>query len=102
MNAVLAMRQLLLVMNTTHTDATGHRRRYLRGPPGQRSIVKVLVKAGDKANATAPKITRCPRRASALFRRSTAFRDEILRSRHEVLDVALGEEMMMTVPNDTR
>ena len=34
MNAVIAMRQLLLVMNTTHTDATGHRRRYLRGPPG--------------------------------------------------------------------
>ena len=68
----------------------------------QRSIVNVLGKAGDKANAAASTIARCFRKASALFRRSTAFRNEIFRAQREVLDVPLGEEMTMTVPNDTR
>ena len=68
----------------------------------QRSIVNVLGKAGDKANATASKIVRFFRRASALFRRSTAFHNEIFRTQREVLDVALGEEMTMAVPNETR
>ena len=36
----------------------------------------MLGEAGDKANAAASKIIRFYRKASALFRRSTAFRNE--------------------------
>ena len=36
----------------------------------------MLGEAGDKANAAAPKIIRFYRKASTLFRRSTAFRNE--------------------------
>ena len=68
----------------------------------QRSIVNVLGKAGDKANAAASTIARCFRKASALFRRSTAFRNEIFRAQREVLSVAPSNEMVMTVPNETR
>jgi hypothetical protein len=36
----------------------------------------MIGEAGDKANAAASKIIRFYRKASALFRRSTAFRNE--------------------------
>ena len=62
----------------------------------------MIGEAGDKANAAASKITRCFRKAPALFHRSTAFRNEVFHAQREVLSVAPGEEMDMTVPNETR
>ena len=61
----------------------------------------MIGEAGDKANAAASKITRCFRKAPALFHRSTAFRNEVFHAQREVLSVAPSNEMVMAVPNET-